>query len=283
MQGTAHEGSSDGSEDDAEQAVQVPIRKVLVAWLRAQLAFLSSAFAPEAAPSELNLPRTAVLAFLENKQLGISARCTFQWTLTAAKAHARVKPEDTVLAHMTFTPVAPVPFRVSNPIMAIQRWAREVFWKAPPHAQVHAVASGSPMPAGKGWLDQELRKILAVALPYLALDSQLFWKSSAVPPPGGLLVVGGKGSGKTALLERSAAVLAEHPTTRCHVSRINCGLMAGDKPKKVRNSRKYFERPRHGSSSIQHYRGREACVGGQVAQELPDYIAAACTSCSALR
>ena len=63
---------------------------------------------------------------------------------------------------------------------------------------------------------------------------QSFWRTAAVPPPGGILVSGGRGSGKTALLERCAAYLSEHPSTACHVSRMNCRDMAGDKLKRVR-------------------------------------------------
>ena len=86
---------------------------------------------------------------------------------------------------------------------------------------------------GKEWLDKELAKALEIAMPYLAQQSQRFWKGATVPAPGGILVAGSRGSGKTALLERCAAFLASHPKTMCHVSRMNCRAMAGDKLKRV--------------------------------------------------
>lgn len=64
---------------------------------------------------------------------------------------------------------------------------------------------------------------------------QTFWQKTHVPPPGGILVSGLRGCGKTAVLERTAAYLANHPQTMCHVSRINCRSMAGDKMKRVRH------------------------------------------------
>lgn len=87
--------------------------------------------------------------------------------------------------------------------------------------------------AGKEWLDKELAKALEIAMPYLAQQSQRFWKGATVPAPGGILVAGSRGSGKSALLERCATFLAQHPKTMCHVSRMNCRAMAGDKLKRV--------------------------------------------------
>lgn len=56
-----------------------------------------------------------------------------------------------------------------------------------------------------------------------------------MPPPGGVLISGARGTGKTALLERAGAWLAEHPATMTHICRMDCRGMAGDKLKKARS------------------------------------------------
>jgi hypothetical protein len=224
--------------DDADLATQPPLRTLLLAWLQAQHAYVSTlshegaGVAP--APS-LTLPRTAVLTLLGASALGLE-RCSFLLTWQSSSLAYKlftVQPANADFSKLAVMSTSAVQFPVGNPIMAVDKWARDVFWKAPAHAKVPLAASQDLLPQGKGWLDSELRQALRIAMPYLSIVSQKFWKGAVVPPPGGILVSGGKGSGKSALLERCAAALAEHPSTLCHVSRMNCRDMAGDKTKKV--------------------------------------------------
>jgi hypothetical protein len=166
------------------------------------------------------------------------ARSAFLLTFSASSTLFKVFTatcQDGHLANATVEVNAPVQSPISNPLMTLPHWARNIFWQAPEHAKHGNIKAlhCEPLPSGKGWLDHELRQALRVAVPYLAIDNQRFWKSAAVPPPGGVLVSGGRGAGKTALLERCAAAMAEHPACMCHVSRMQCREMAGDKLKKV--------------------------------------------------
>jgi hypothetical protein len=249
-QAALQEGGEDASEalldlaPDEDAALAKPLRAVLRAWLQAQLDYLSALPQPEATPhvahatAQLLVPRAAMLT-LDSPELAAPEeyQVSFQTPGIAFRVVA-LAPKDALDAAVPPLAVAlgaATQFPVSNPIMCLRSWAREVFWKPPAHARPHpSTLRGPLLPQGKGWLDHELRYVLRVALPYLAVRAQPFWKSAALPPPGGVLVAGGRGSGKTALLERAAAFLAAHPATRCHVSRMSCGGMAGDKLKRVR-------------------------------------------------
>jgi hypothetical protein len=202
-----------------------------------QLAYLQAI--PGAAKgmgASLLVPRCAVLTLLPSAEPAIE-RAAFLLTWSASTTLFKLFKGDVSTLSLDSVEVAsaaPVQFPVSNPIMTVRRLARNVFWQPPPHARAHPASADSVLPTGKGWLDHELREALRVAIPYLSTHSQHFWKGTAVPPPGGILVSGGRGAGKTALLERCAAALGEHPACMCHVSRMACREMAGDKPKKVR-------------------------------------------------
>ena len=229
---------------DLETTVQKPLHTFLAAWIDAACSFQEAVVPPDSSDGGFNasptltltLPKATVITlegaglppatFLLTFLAAGSGYKQFKFTRSSAEQAVRAKP-------VAFS--APLQFPVSNPIMCVRSWAREIFWQPPPHARA-AVLAAEPglVPRGKGWLDKELARALEVAMPYLALRSQHFWKDGTVPAPGGILVSGGRGSGKSALLERCAAFLGSHPMTMCHVSRMSCRSMAGDKMKRVR-------------------------------------------------
>lgn len=233
---------------DLESTVQKPLHTLLAAWIDAACHFQESVQPRRTEDSDgsgfdtpppmltLTLPKATVLTlsggglppttFLLTFLAAGAAFKHFKFTRSSAEAAVRAKP-------VAFA--APLQAPVSNPILTARAWAREIFWQPPPHARAAAARPEEGLvPSGKGWLDKELSRALEIAMPYLALSSQHFWKDGTVPAPGGILVSGGRGSGKSALLERAAAYLSSHPATMCHVSRMSCRSMAGDKMKRVR-------------------------------------------------
>ncbi|BDA47966.1 probable peroxisome biogenesis factor 1 [Coccomyxa sp. Obi] len=75
---------------------------------------------------------------------------------------------------------------------------------------------------GEKWLAEFVRPTMERLLPLLHHTSRrLLWTADA-PPPGGLLVCGPAGSGKTALVRACAQALGRHPLCRTHVVWVNC-------------------------------------------------------------
>lgn len=239
---------------DLDTTVQKPLHTLITAWIDAACSFQESLAPASAADDDgfnaqplltLTLPKATVLTlsggglppatFLLTFLAAGAAFKHFKFTRSGAEAAVRSK---------AVAVAAPLQAPVANPILCVPSWAREIFWKPPPHARMATPRpDGGLVPRGGGWLDKELARALEIAMPYLALSSQHFWKDATVPAPGGILVSGGRGSGKSALLERCAAYLGSHPATMCHVSRMSCRSMAGDKMKRVRPARACCLRP----------------------------------------
>ena len=71
---------------------------------------------------------------------------------------------------------SPVHCPVSNPLKMFKSWSKNIFWEAPPHARPPASLPGGErplLPEGKSWLDRDLRQVMQVAMPYLAIPTQV--------------------------------------------------------------------------------------------------------------
>ena len=228
-------GASAASKLRRDADATAPLRTLLSQWLQAQWAFIKD-LPNTKYLTTLPLPRTVALSLCPPADSDLE-RCAYLLTWQASNASLGLFSVDSkelaVPAKVTIASAAPVQFPVSNPLAATARGS-QVFWRAPHYVRAHkAQAASDPLPQGNDWLDHELRQALMIAVPYLSVHCQRFWKDATVPPPGGILVQGGRGAGKTALLDRCAATLAEHPMCLCHVSRVSGRELAGEKTKRV--------------------------------------------------
>lgn len=159
-----------------ETAIVPPLRALFKAWLKAQKAYLTrregvpEAAAPNAVnPAYLLLPRALPLTLIDRSA---SERHSFlvTWQSAAAYKFFVTNPDEALAVDVATA--TPVQYPVSNPILAVRKWAPHVFWKAPEHARVHAPSAESLIPSGKGWLDNELQRALKIAVPYLSIHTQ---------------------------------------------------------------------------------------------------------------
>jgi hypothetical protein len=82
--------------------------------------------------------------------------------------------------------------------------------------------------AGAGWLREAAEAALRRLLPVLGFTPRSLLQSWGVPRPGGLLVCGPAGSGKTALLAATAAVLGAHPECLTYTVTLSCRELSAE-------------------------------------------------------
>ncbi|KAK9907564.1 hypothetical protein WJX75_006024 [Coccomyxa subellipsoidea] len=83
-------------------------------------------------------------------------------------------------------------------------------------------AEGAAVGFGEKWAAEFVRPAMERLLPLLHDTSRRMLWAAKAPPPGGLLVCGPAGSGKTALIRKCAQALERHPLCRTHVVWVNC-------------------------------------------------------------